>query len=158
MLDIHCPCWFNHLLWSVKPPFESKGKQRDFRPGSILWFGLQPLLHHQNPRSPSQVGGRGQQKGHSQRLFMEVLWCAGWQLIFARYKVKLRATHWTLRRATCELCCLVIPPLTAVEMWRGNLHCTAGIRPQLSCQSKCSSQEKTTLFDVLFFFLQGCRA
>lgn len=62
MLDIHCPCLFNHLLWSEKPPFESKGKQCDFRHGSILWFSLQPLLHRQNPPSPSQVG-EGERRG-----------------------------------------------------------------------------------------------
>lgn len=93
--------------------------------------------------------GKGNAEGHSQRLFMELLWCADWQLIFPRYNVKLWATRWTLRRATCELCCLVIPPLAAVAMWGGSLYCTAGIRPQLSCQNKCSSQEKTTLSDTL---------
>lgn len=148
MLDIHCPCLFNHLLWSEKPPFESKGKQCDFRHGSILWFSLQPLLHRQNPLHLLKLG-KGNAEGHSQRLFMELLWCADWQLIFPRYNVKLWATRWTLRRATCELCCLVIPPLAAVEMWGGSLYCTAGIRPQLSCQNKCSSQEKTTLSDTL---------
>lgn len=63
MLDIHCPCLFNHLLWSEKPPFESKGKQCDFRHGSILWFSLQPLLHHQNPPFTLSSWGRGTQRG-----------------------------------------------------------------------------------------------
>lgn len=112
MLDIHSLCFFNHSARSEKPPFESEGKQCDFRLGSILRFSPRPL------RSPWTLSS-WKQRGHSQRLFIGATLMCGLTADISNIKL------W----ATSELCreppvsCLVIPPLTLMEMLRGSLYC-----------------------------------
>lgn len=114
MLDIHSLCFFNHSARSEKPPFESEGKQCDFRLGSILRFGPRPLP----PPEPRTLSSR-KQRGHSQRLFIGATLMCGLTADISNIKL------W----ATSELCreppvsCLVIPHLMLMEMLRGSLYC-----------------------------------
>lgn len=93
-------------------------------------------------------------EGHGQRLFIEATFMC--RLAADIFNIRPRAPSETLQRATCELC-RVIPPLTAMEMWRERERaCTVtGNRPVLSCHSMCSSWRETSLFDTHAVTLLG---
>lgn len=105
--EIHSLCFFNHLVCSEKPPFESQGKQRDFRPGSILRFSppTTPPLH------PLKLNA----EGHSQRLFIEATLMCG--LTADISNIKLWATSELCRKPPVSSDWFNPPP-TVMEMYR----------------------------------------
>lgn len=97
MLDIHSLCFFNHLVCSKKPPFESQGKQCDFRLGSILWFSPPTIP----PLHPLKLKA----EGHSQCLFIVAALMCGLTADISNIKL------W----ATSELC--KEPPVSSVWLF-----------------------------------------